>query len=87
MQVDADVIVVGGGISGLASAWALQQGGAQVVLLEAAPRAGGTIGSAREDGFLVESGPNSVLDTTPHNAKTMMLELIRVPTYADGDSR
>ena len=69
MQLDADVIadviVIGGGISGLASAWWLQQSGVRVVLLDAAPRAGGTIGSAREDGFLVESGPNSVLDTTP----------------------
>ena len=63
--VDADVIVVGAGISGLASAWGLQQRGARVVLLEAAPRAGGAIGSARERGCLLESGPNSALETTP----------------------
>ena len=62
---DADVIVVGGGISGLASAWRLQQRGAHVVLLEAAPRAGGAIGSSREQGCLLESGPNSALETTP----------------------
>ena len=64
-DVDADVIVVGGGISGLASAWGLQQRGARVILLEAAPRAGGAIGSAREQGCLLESGPNSALETTP----------------------
>ena len=63
--VDTDVIVVGGGISGLASAWGLQQRGARVVLLEAASRAGGTISSAREHGCLLESGPNSALETTP----------------------
>ncbi|OGA43500.1 MAG: protoporphyrinogen oxidase [Betaproteobacteria bacterium RIFCSPLOWO2_12_FULL_62_13] len=63
--VDADVIVAGGGISGLASAWGLQQRGVRVVLLEAAPRAGGTIGTAREHGCLLESGPNSALETTP----------------------
>ena len=63
--IDADVIVVGGGISGLASAWGLEQRGARVVLLEAASRAGGTIGSAREHGCLLESGPNSALATTP----------------------
>lgn len=62
---DADVIVVGGGISGLAAAWALQRHGTQVMLLEAAPRAGGTIGSTREQGCLFESGPNSTLETTP----------------------
>ena len=64
-SIDADVIVVGGGISGLASAWGLQQRGARVMLLEAAPRAGGAIGSAREHGCLLESGPNSALETTP----------------------
>ena len=62
---DADVVVVGGGISGLASALGLQQRGARVVLLEAAPRAGGAIGSSREHGCLLESGPNSALETTP----------------------
>lgn len=62
---DADVIVVGGGISGLAAAWRLQRRGVRVVVLEAAPRAGGTIGSTREHGCLLESGPNSTLETTP----------------------
>jgi protoporphyrinogen/coproporphyrinogen III oxidase len=60
-----DVIVVGGGISGLAAAWALQRRGVSVMLLEAATRAGGTIGSAREHDCLFESGPNSTLETTP----------------------
>ena len=63
--VDTDVIVVGGGISGLACAWGLQQRGIRVILLEAAPRAGGSIGTAREHGCLLESGPNSALDSTP----------------------
>ncbi len=63
--VDTDVIVVGGGISGLACAWGLQQRGIRVVLLEAAAQPGGSIGTAREHGCLLESGPNSALDTTP----------------------
>ena len=62
---DVDVIVVGGGISGLASAWLLHQRGVRVVLLEAAARTGGTIATARERGCLLESGPNSALETTP----------------------
>ena len=62
---DTDVIVVGSGISGLACAWGLQQRGIGVVLLEAAPQAGGTISTSREQGCLFESGPNSALDTTP----------------------
>ena len=62
---DTDVIVIGGGISGLACAWGLQQRGIRVVLLEAAARPGGSIGTAREQGCLLEAGPNSALDTTP----------------------
>ena len=38
--------------------------GADVVLLEAAARSGGTIGSAHEQGCLIEAGPSSTLDTT-----------------------
>ncbi|MCE9639808.1 MAG: protoporphyrinogen oxidase [Betaproteobacteria bacterium] len=63
--LDADVIVVGGGISGLACAWNLQQRAIRVLLLESAAQPGGSIGTTREQGCLLESGPNSALDTTP----------------------
>lgn len=62
---DADVAVVGGGISGLACAMCIERQGGQVVLLEAEARTGGCIGTSRELGYLLESGPNSALDTTP----------------------
>ncbi len=64
-HLEADIIVVGGGISGLSVAWELQRRGAEVVLLEAAARSGGTIGSTHEQGCLIEAGPSSTLDTTP----------------------
>lgn len=60
-----DVIVVGAGISGLASAWGLQQQGSRVLILEAGKQPGGCIATVREHGCLLESGPNSALDTTP----------------------
>ena len=63
--IDADVIIVGGGISGLASAWGLERRGVRVILLEAAAHTGGCIGTTREHGCLLESGPNSLLDTSP----------------------
>jgi oxygen-dependent protoporphyrinogen oxidase len=65
MNSDVDVIVIGGGISGLAAAFGLQRAGLRVELLEAAPRVGGAIGSKRREGLLYEMGPNSTLDTTP----------------------
>lgn len=60
-----DAVVVGAGISGLTAAFRLQQRGLTVEVLEAAPRAGGVIGTRSRDGFLFEAGPNSTLDTTP----------------------
>ena len=63
--IDADVIVVGGGISGLAGAWGLERRGARVILLETSARAGGCIGTTLEQDCLLESGPNSALETTP----------------------
>ena len=39
--------------------------GATVEVLEAAPRAGGVIGTRHRNGALVEHGPNSTLDTSP----------------------
>ena len=55
------VLVVGGGISGLAAAWFLHRRGLEVTVAEAADRVGGTIASERRDGFLFERGPNSTL--------------------------
>jgi len=60
-----DAIIVGAGISGLATAFHLQRGGLDVVVLEAKRRPGGVIETRSRDGFLYETGPNSALDTTP----------------------
>lgn len=55
------VCVVGAGISGLAAAWWLARQGADIHVLESGSAAGGAVTSRREDGYLVESGPNSML--------------------------
>jgi oxygen-dependent protoporphyrinogen oxidase len=64
-HIDADVIVVGAGLSGLTTAFRLARRGWQVAVVEAAERPGGVIGSRRREGVLYELGPNSGLDTTP----------------------
>ena len=64
-RLDADVAIVGAGLSGLAAAFRLSQQAVRIRMVEAAARPGGVIGSVRRDGALYELGPNSGLDTTP----------------------
>jgi oxygen-dependent protoporphyrinogen oxidase len=59
------VIVIGGGISGLACAYRLQQAGIPVRTLEARSRPGGVIATKDEDGCRFELGPQSFLSTEP----------------------
>jgi len=56
-----DVIVIGGGPSGLAAATALHEAGRDVLLLEAAHRVGGNIRTHNVRGHLMERGPHSFL--------------------------
>ncbi len=65
MSTDVDVLVIGGGISGLATAHRLMRRGATVEVLDAGTQAGGVMATRRRDGALYETGPNSTLDTTP----------------------
>ncbi len=53
-----DVVIIGAGLSGLALAYRLRSR-AEVMLLEASNRVGGSISTRRQGGFLWEEGPNS----------------------------
>ena len=61
--MNAQVVVIGGGISGLACAYRLWQLGVPVTLLEADDRVGGLIGTVEQEGFLFETGPQSFQGT------------------------
>ncbi|MEX2117203.1 MAG: protoporphyrinogen oxidase [Bacteroidota bacterium] len=61
----ADVVIIGGGISGLAAAHWLAKAGLSVRVLEQESGPGGTMKTRHEEGFLSELGPNSALETTP----------------------
>ena len=60
-----DVIVIGGGISGLATAHELTQRGLDVQLLERQVRVGGNAITERFDGFLMEHGPTTFNASIP----------------------
>lgn len=61
------VVVIGGGVSGLATAYRLLQGpdAPEITVLEAAPRLGGKIATATVAGLPVDTGPDSLLVRMP----------------------
>jgi oxygen-dependent protoporphyrinogen oxidase len=70
------VVIVGGGIAGLATAYFLEQsdptGAVRCTVLEGSTHAGGKIRTEEVDGFVVEAGPDSL-----YAAKPAALELCR----------
>ena len=69
---DVDVLVIGGGISGLATAWWLAREGLDVEVWEAADRPGGKIRSVRNDGYLTEQAAALLMNFRPE-----VTELVR----------
>lgn len=59
------IIIIGGGITGLAAAFELALRAVPFRLFEASPRAGGLILTEQVDGFTIEAGPDSVLAQKP----------------------
>jgi protoporphyrinogen/coproporphyrinogen III oxidase len=65
------IVIIGGGISGLAAAYRLIELSAdhhnqiEIALLEATNRLGGVIQSEERDGFLIERGPDSFISEKP----------------------
>lgn len=60
------VVVIGGGISGLASAHALLERDLDVRLFESSARLGGNVRTVHRDGYLIDEGPDSWVVTKPH---------------------
>lgn len=56
-------LIIGGGISGLVCAYALQKSGVEVLAVEQSDRPGGVIRTERRDGYLLELGPQSFSGT------------------------
>jgi oxygen-dependent protoporphyrinogen oxidase len=76
--MDAPVAIIGGGISGLSTAYYLAKAGVSSTLIEARPRLGGVIQSEHVEGCVIEAGPDSFLSMKP-----AAMDLIRELGLAD----
>jgi oxygen-dependent protoporphyrinogen oxidase len=65
LQSRKSVVIIGAGISGLCVAYWLKKNGVSVTVLESSDSPGGTMKTDREGDWLIETGPNSALETTP----------------------
>jgi len=61
----SSVAIIGAGITGLTAAFYLKRLGIDVTVYESSDRVGGVIQSLRQDGYLAEFGPNTILETSP----------------------
>jgi protoporphyrinogen/coproporphyrinogen III oxidase len=68
------IAIVGGGISGLATAYELTREGVPFVLFEASGRLGGIVETVQRQGFVIECGPDSWVTEKPE-ARQLAIEL------------
>ncbi len=76
--MNKNVVVLGAGISGLATALQIQQAGFNVTVLEKNSAPGGSMRTEKSEGFTIDFGPNSGLETTP-----VIKELVKLTGMED----
>jgi len=59
--MEADVIVIGGGIAGLSCAWRLAGRGREVLVLEKLAKPGGNVSTDCVEGYRIERGPHTFM--------------------------
>ncbi|MGA2135089.1 MAG: protoporphyrinogen oxidase [Bryobacteraceae bacterium] len=76
--MEASVGIIGGGISGLSTAYYLAKSGVAATVIEGRPRLGGVIQTEQAGGCVIEGGPDSFISMKP-----AAMELIRELGMAD----
>jgi oxygen-dependent protoporphyrinogen oxidase len=83
MPNQVQALVVGAGISGLATAFALQKSGILTIVVDSAARAGGVIHSEKREGYLLECGPQSFSGNSAITSVSSDLGLLSERLLAD----
>jgi protoporphyrinogen/coproporphyrinogen III oxidase len=83
MPNQVQALVVGAGISGLATAFGLQKSGILTIVVDSAARPGGVIRSEKRDGYLLECGPQSFSSNSAVTSVSSDLGLLSERLLAD----
>jgi phytoene dehydrogenase-like protein len=81
---DFDVIIVGGGLSGLSCARHVTDAGISCCLLEASDRVGGRVRTDRVDGFLLDRGFQTFLTSYPEAQRLLDYESLQLCRFEPG---
>lgn len=79
-----EIIIIGGGLSGLTCALVLQKAGQKVHLLEASDRIGGRVKTDQIDGFLLDRGFQVFQSSYPTAMKWLDLKSLRLRPFRNG---
>jgi len=84
MSHSPDVIIVGGGLAGLAAARTLTAHGVSVLVLEGAATVGGRVATDLVDGFRIDRGFQVLLDSYPEAQAALDLAALDLRPFASG---
>ena len=78
------VVIVGGGLAGLACAVRLHEAGYSVVVVESSSEPGGRVRSRFHNGFILDRGFQVLLDAYPQTAKFLDLKALNLKPFRPG---
>ena len=79
-----EIIIVGGGVAGLAAARTLASAGVRPLVIEAAGAVGGRLATETVDGFLLDRGFQVLLDSYPEARRALDFAALDLQRFAPG---